>query len=371
MIVGYEAKRIFSNYTGLGNYARTLIENLHIYGGSDFQSVLFTPKKVENSRTAAILTHSKIITPQNKMLWRSAGQTRHWNKESIQLYHGLSNEIPVVVKSKALPIVVTMHDLIFLQFPAMYRPIDRWIYDQKSRYAVKRADSVIAISEATKEALIEFYKVPDKKIKVIYQSADQVFENFMPFNEKSPPSLLRYNLPPKYFIYVGSINERKQLLQVFKALLLLPDSLRIPIVVVGSGKEYFKKIRQFITQHNVEKYFHHIPDISFTDLPNLYQKAQGLIYPSLFEGFGIPIIEALWCRCPVISGNSSSMPEAAGTDSVLVDVRKTEEIATAMQRLLEDEFLREEVAESGYNYVQKFHSKNVSSQMLNLYKSLI
>lgn len=369
MIVGYEAKRIFSNYTGLGNYARTLIENLHTYGGKNFRSVLFTPKKVENERTANILLHSKIVTPQNKMLWRSAGQTRRWNREKIQLYHGLSNEIPIVAKNRILPVLVTMHDLIFLQFPSMYRAIDRWIYDQKSRYAVKRADGIIAISEATKEALIDLYKVPERKVKVIYQSADQIFENFTPTDNQN--FLLRYNLPDSFFIYVGSVNERKQLLQVFAALHLLPESLRIPIVIVGNGKEYFEKVKKFVAQHDLGKYFHHIPDINFPDLPYLYQKAQGLIYPSLFEGFGIPIIEALWCRCPVISGDSSSMPEAAGENSVLVNVRKKEEIANAMQQLLEDQNSRNRITEAGYRYVQRFHSKAVSGQMLDLYKSLV
>ncbi len=369
MIVGYEAKRIFSNYTGLGNYARTLIENLHIYGGEDFKSVLFTPKKVENSRTAAILKYSEIITPRNKMLWRSAGQTRRWASENIQLYHGLSNEIPIVSKSRQLPVLLTMHDLIFLQFPSMYRPIDRWIYDQKSRYAAKRADRIISISEATKEAMMEFYKVPEKKISVIYQSADQIFENFKPTT--SPELREKYNLPSEYFIYVGSVNERKQLLKVFEALALLPPALRIPVVVIGNGKEYFNLVKNFISQNHLESYLIHVPDVHFPDLPQLYHQARALIYPSLFEGFGIPIIEALWCECPVISGNSSSLPEASGPDSILVDVRNKETIAEAMQRLLENDSLKTKVIKQGREYVQKFHSKHVTEQMLNLYRSML
>lgn len=369
MIVGFEAKRIFSNYTGLGNYARTLIENLAEYYPDNIHPVLFTPKVKLNPRNEKVYSISKTIAPENKFLWRSYRQVNSWASNGLDLYHGLSGEIPIVPSHIKIPVIVTIHDLIYLQFPKMYRLPDRWIYDRKAYYAVNKSDRIIAISEATKNALTDYYKVPENKIEVIYQSAHSIFENFKPENAFD---LKDYNLPSSFFLYVGAVNERKQLKLIFETLKTLPESDRLPVVVIGDGRKYLDEVKNYIKNERLDKFFIHLKNFDFNLFPSLYNKATALIYPSLFEGFGIPVIEAQWCGCPVITSNRSSMPEAAGNHSILIDPYSTESLRAAITDILRSppDKLRN-VARQGLNYVQKFHSKTISEDMMSLYKEMI
>lgn len=366
MIVGYEAKRIFSNYTGLGNYSRTLIENIAEYYPTEITPVLFTPKVSINKRTEQVYALSKTITPKQKFLWRSFRQVNEWEKNNIDLYHGLSGEIPFINK-RNVPVAVTIHDLIYLQYPKMYTAIDRGIYDFKSRYAVKKSDKIIAISQSTKKVIVDLYNVPENKIEVVYQSAHSIFENFKPENADD---LADSMLPSSFFLYVGAINERKQLKIIFEALNTLPKDQRLPVVVIGNGGKYLKEVENYVAEKNLRDLFIHLKNFDFHLLPSLYSKATALIYPSLFEGFGIPVIEALWCKCPVVTSNVSSMPEAAGKDSLLIDPYSIDSLRSAMTNILDSKTEMADITEKGYAYVQKFHSKKTTENMVTLYKNI-
>jgi glycosyltransferase involved in cell wall biosynthesis len=371
MVVGYEAKRVFSNFTGLGNYARTLLNNALLFGPQEYQPLLFTPKKIHHPRTQFLLENTQQVLPAGSaLLWRSYRQQFAWSREGLDLYHGLSGELPLVHSSIKIPLLVTIHDVIFRQYPKMYQPWDRWIYHRKTQYALDRADGVIAISEATKNALMEHYRVEPSKIVVLYQAADPIFENFSE-GKGSQAGPTQYALPPDYWLYVGAVNERKQLLKVFEALASMPKAERIPVVVVGEGGAYWQAVKKYIHANDLSSYCIAIPKVDFSLLPSIYHQAKALIYPSLFEGFGIPLIEALWTGCPVITSNTSSMPEAAGENSFLINPHSVEELRETMRVVLQGGEHLDHRRAMGRNHVEKFRGLRVTEQLFSLYASWV
>lgn len=371
MVIGFEAKRIFTNYTGLGNYSRTLLNNAIKFGPDNFQPLLFSPRKVLNERTKFLLQNTRQILPKGpSLLWRSYRQQSDWRREGLNLYHGLSGELPFVNSSVKIPLIVTIHDVIFRQYPKMYKPLDRSIYHLKTKYALDRADCIIAISEATKNAVLDYYKVDSSKIVVLYQAADSIFENFQG-NIVSDAAQKKYGLPSNYWLYVGAVNQRKQLLLLFQALLKTPVEERIPVVVVGEGGPYLEEVHKYINSHHLQSYFIPIPSVDFTLLPSIYSKATALIYPSLFEGFGIPLIEALWTGCPVITSNRSSMPEAAGKNAYLIDPTNVEELIETMRIVLQGGESVQHSKELGRLYVEKFKGEKVTQELFSLYSNFL
>ena len=371
MRIGFDAKRLFHNFTGLGNYSRSLVRNLSRYANEDLDLHLYSPKPSQHQRVSYFQENYPIHTNEDKkILWRSKRIVSDLIRDNIDVYHGLSHEIPWGIGERKIKTIVSMHDLIFLRYPKFYPFIDRKIYDWKFRYAARYADQVLAISESTKADLISYYDISPQKIQVLYQACDEQFYQLHKL-EEIESCLAKHKLPTDFLLYVGSITERKNLLGLVQAIELLPDSLQIPLVILGQGKAYKVKVQEYIERKGLKKLFVFCEGIPFQDFPFIYQAAKALIYPSFFEGFGIPIIEALWSKTPVICSSSSSMPEAGGPNSLYIDPAKTEDIATAIQALLENENLSKEMKEKGYQYVQKFHGQKLSIQLLDIYKKML
>ncbi len=170
-------------------------------------------------------------------------------------------------------------------------------------------------------------------------------------------------------LYVGTVNSRKNLMGVVKAMQRLPDSVRIPLVVVGSGRGYMKKVRDYIAHNNMEQWVI-FPQQRVNDnmLRQLYRNATLFVYPSFYEGFGLPVVEASLCHCPVITSNLSSLPEAAGPDALLVDPSSIDDIAGKMELLLSDNDLRTRNADKAYEYaLTTFHPGHRAQPLREVY----
>ena len=181
----------------------------------------------------------------------------------------------------------------------------------------------------------------------------------------------KYKLPTDFLLYVGAINPRKNLLTIVKTLQQLPDSLSIPLVVVGSGRQYEKKVKQYVFKNSLQNRIHWLGQADQKDMPALYQAATLFLYPSHYEGFGIPIIEALFSETPVITSNCSSMPEAAGPDALLIDPKQPEDLAQAIDKVLSDDALRERMIKKGYAYAQQFKGEPLTKQLVEIYQSVL
>lgn len=371
MHIAFDAKRAFLNSSGLGNYARTLIKSMHAYHPEN-QYTLFSPRTVENDFEKKIRTTSGItiqepesfIDKKLRSRWRSYGITQMLNEKNVGVFHGLSNELPFNIHQFKGKKIVTIHDLIFLRYPKLYPFIDRKIYNKKFRNACDHADIIIAISQETKRDIEKFYFIPESKIRVVYQSCDELY--YKPVTTQQTEAVIKkYKLPAEYLLYVGTIEERKNLLTLVKA---LKHTKEIPLVVIGNKRNYFNKVMDYIHANQLKNRVHFIERIDHQELPAVYSQAKIFIFPSLFEGFGIPIIEALTSKLPVITTQGGCFPEAGGPNSIYIDPHNDQQLAEHINYLLMNEGARMEMAEKGFQYAQLFHPQKCVEQLMGIYK---
>lgn len=383
MKIAFDAKRAYQNGTGLGHYSRTLISSLATFH-SHHQYYLCAPKVTDRYNISGFNNISNIV-PNNfiskklKSVWRSNWVKNDLQKERIDIYHGLSHEIPVGIRKTGIRSVVTIHDLIFERNPEQYNWVDIQIYRRKFKYACSHADCVIAISKQTKADIAHFYKIPEEKITVCYQSCNPAFaETVSEVGKKSIKDF--YNLPDKFFLYVGSVIERKNLLNICKALHQLKGKLEIPLVVIGDGGRYKQQVKEYIKLNNLGNQVLFLSETnaaksspnfqSAADFPAIYQLSSAVIYPSIFEGFGIPVLEALWSRVPVITSNISCLPETGGDAAYYVDPYSPDEIAEGMTALATNNTLVEEMKVKGWLHAQNFTPEKCAANVMQVYLRL-
>lgn len=376
MKIGYDAKRAFHNSRGLGFYSRNLISGLiQLYPENEYSLFGSVPKSGDNFEwLKTVKSQIEIVSPKhtNKIyqsFWRSRACAKDIFNKKVDVYHGLSHEIPVGLKPSKVKTVVTVHDLLFLRYKEYFSLVDRKIYTSKIEYSCANADRIIAISEQTKEDLINFLDVPESKINVLYQSCSPLYYT-EESTDKHQEVRLKYNLPQNFFLFVGALVPHKNLKQVIKALTHLKPERRYPLIVIGKGHSFKSELIQYATKFNVEKNIRFIDYVSNEDMPSFYQLSEMLIWPSLFEGFGIPIIEALFSKTPVITSNMGVFPEVGGPSSLYINPHISEEISEAINLILDDQKHRETMINSGFEFVQKFHRENTTKQMMEFYKQL-
>ncbi len=382
MNIGFDAKRAYHNGTGLGHYSRTLLQSLSQYYPGH-QYYLFNPKASHSFNIRGQNLHEVVPTDllykAFRSAWRSSWVKKDLQRLKIDLYHGLSHEIPLGIQQTGVKSVVTIHDLIHERYPEQYNAIDVKIYSKKFRYACQHADRVIAISEQTKRDIIDFYNTPEEKIRVCYQSCNPAFGATVSEEEKKRVKEV-YKLPGEFFLSVGSIIERKNLLNSCKAIFLLRNELHIPLVVIGDGGKYKQQVKDYIKQNGIEERIIFLSENSSAksspsfksaiDFPAIYQSATALLYPSFFEGFGIPVLEALWSRLPVITSSVSCLPEAGGDGAYYVDPSSAEEIAAAMKRIYSDKEVAASLKEKGWQQAQNFTPQKGADAVMNVYNEL-
>jgi glycosyltransferase involved in cell wall biosynthesis len=372
MRIGFDAKRAFRNFTGLGNYSRAVISILSdFYPDNDY--FLYTPFYKQHpllsfAKRPNITVHGpEGFLKRLPSAWRSLGAAGDIRFDKIALFHGLTGELPMGLHSK-IRTVVTVHDLIFLRYPEYYKRFDQWMYKRKHRSACERADLVIAISEQTKRDIVEFFGVDEKKIRLVYQGCDRQFYQQVTDVEKQNVRAL-YHLPAKYVLYVGTVESRKNLLSLVKALSLLPADIHL--VVVGREAAYAAKVKEEIATSGLTHRILFLDEIAFNHLPAIYQQAQVFCLPSLFEGFGIPVLEALNSQLPVVTSNISSLPEAGGTGQLYVTPTDENEIAGAIRRVITDEKLRQTMIAAGLQHAKLFHEASIAQNIWNVYQELL
>jgi glycosyltransferase involved in cell wall biosynthesis len=367
--IGYDGKRAANNLTGLGNYSRSLIEHLaNQYPEHEY--LVYAPKVKSARQIDAFFEKDNIELklPKNApFLWRTLNILKDLNQDGCQIFHGLSHEIPLAIQHTRIKSIVTIHDLIFLRFPQYYKFIDRKLYGWKSKSACKRANKIIAISEKTKEDIIDLYGISPEKIEVIYQSCDDSFKTAFAAAALSRIKAT-YKLPEKYILNVGTIEERKNLKLAIQALKEVSEEYKL--VVIGKQTGYFKTVEKEIEKLGIKNRIIFLKNIPFADLPGIYQMASVFVYPSFYEGFGIPIIEALYSGIPVVAATGSCLEEAGGPDSLYVSPNDASGLGKAINQILESPQLQKEMKEKGLEYVQKFNSNSVTQQLMDCYLSL-
>ena len=377
MIIGFDAKRIVRNGTGLGSYGRTLVNDLIRRHDPDMQYLLYAPDEGRDDLRNQIIEGATFrypaapffsrLLPLNRgsqrgsPLWRSYGIVNDLLRDGVQLYHGLSGELPIGIRKKGIRTVVTIHDLIFLRHPEYYHWIDTRLYAWKFRKTLQEADRIIAISERTKQDIMELGNVSEERIRLIYQSCAPRFSSTFSEAEKQQVRSY-YDLPERFVLNVGTIERRKNLLLAAKALELLPSDIHL--VAVGRQTKY----AQELPQNNRIHLLSGVPD---TDLAIIYSLAEAFVYPSRYEGFGIPIIEAIAAGLPVVACTGSCLEEAGGPDCLYVDPDDVEGMAAAILSSLSDADGRTARIQASQQYIRRFRGTDVASQVLDVYRELL
>jgi glycosyltransferase involved in cell wall biosynthesis len=245
MNIGFDAKRIFHNRTGLGNYGRTLV-NCLCEQFPENKYFLYNPKKgieykIKHTNSTEIIPNS-MLGKFFPSLWRSNLMSSDIQKR-VDIFHGLTNELPIGLENKKVKKIVTIHDLIFEIYPEQYNSFDKYMYHQKFKYACQQADKIIATSQITKKDIIQYYKIKEEKIDVIYQTCDEKYKNKANLSLQNEVRT-RYHLPQQYLLSVGSVVERKNLINTCNAFSQIQNS-EIPLVIVGNGDQYKEAVKQF------------------------------------------------------------------------------------------------------------------------------
>ncbi|NMB72452.1 MAG: glycosyltransferase family 4 protein [Bacteroidales bacterium] len=370
MVIGFDAKRAFFNRSGLGNYSRNTLWQLVTYFPSH-QYVLYTPSlknriELPYEDKVTLVSQDPALPSVFSSWWRSFHITRRIRHDKLSLFHGLSNELPFGIHRSGVPSVVTIHDLIFLQYPELYKITDVLIYKAKFSSACRNANAIIAVSRQTADDIVRYFSVPPEKVHVVYQSCNPLFA--MKISSEDQQRIKeKYRLPSEYILSVGTIEERKNQLRILEA--LNHKNIRIPLVLVGKEKAYALKIRKYIAANKMRNVIL-LNEIENEDLPAIYQGALLFVYPSLIEGFGIPILEALYSGVPVITSEGGCFPEAGGPDSLYVNPRRSDQIAEAIDSLLKDPSRCRKMRDAGKEYARNFSPETVASRLMEVYQKI-
>lgn len=376
MIIGYDGKRAVKNNTGLGNYSRLVVELLaRLY--PDNRYLLYTPSLSDNPRLKPLRDFGNIeLHCPDRAVWRgmsglwrvAGGITAQARRDGVDLFHGLSGELPLDIAKLRKPSVVTIHDVIFRHYPECYAAIDREIYDYKFARAARNATRIIAISERTARDVVEFYGVDPSKISIVYQGCASQFHR-VPAADEVAEVKRRHGIDGDYVVAIGTIERRKNQLLAIKGLELADKEVKL--VIVGRKTDYQAELDRYIASHGLSDRVKFIENAPFADLPALYAGAVCSSYTSRFEGFGIPVIESLYCGTPVIVATGSCLEEAGGPSAPAIDPDDAQGWADAVNRFYADPAERLRVASEGRAFVERFNDLDMARQTMEVYQQAI
>ncbi len=382
MQIAFEAKRFFESGTGFGTYSRTLVRDLADHFPQN-RYFLYAPESERNLSMASrahslevdrVVSHEsvRVVFPPDKakLYWKLIGARKALREHQIDLYHGLTQQIPRSIRGVQIPKILTMHDLIYRRYPEFCKGENLEKLDSQLHSACTVSDKIVAVSESTKSDLVGLFGIESTKIDVIYSACDGRYWQKAPV-EKRLLVRERYRLPPKYLLYVGSMSERKNLISTVKALAVLSEKDRIPLVVIGARTAYTAKIIEWTARNGLDKWLKFAKGVTTEDLPAIYQGAEIFLYPSLYEGFGMPVLEAITSGVPVVTSDTSAMPEAGGPSTRLVEPRDEGDIAKAIREISTDLELKRKMIEDGRSHALGLRSDVVTEKMMSLYFSEI
>jgi glycosyltransferase involved in cell wall biosynthesis len=310
------------------------------------------------------MTFVPTVNPAVRVLWEQLVQPPQLWRESIDLLHSLAFVQPVILPCAG---VITIYDLSFFLYPQRFQPWRRLYLKWGTGYSARKARRIIAISNSTKHDITELLKVPEGKVDVVRCGVD---EDFHPIEDKGLLDGLRSKrrLPGQMILFVGTIEPRKNLITLLRSYALLRQRIQAPPLVIGGPKgwhheEVFTQAQELgLREHVIFPGY-----IPREELPLWYNAADLFIYPSLYEGFGLPPLEAMACGTPVIASNTSSLPEVVGDAGMLVHPDGVEDMAEAMKRVLSDPELRVEMARRGLSRARMFSWQRAATETVQVY----
>jgi len=371
MKIGYDAKRAFLNFTGLGNYSRWLVSTLaQQYPENEYY--LYTPKAKNSDRLGflSVFTQIHAVAPRRNLftaVWRTTGIIKNLKKDGIGVFHGLSHELPYGIPKSGIKTVVTMHDVISIRYPEYFDRISRAIYRVKLKYACRVADRIVSVSQHTKDDIVALLGTDPQKITVVYPNCHPSFLRVCSTEEKQAV-LKKYKLPPEYILSVGTVEERKNQWVLINALTFYSD---MKLVIVGKQTAYAAGIKKRMSKFQLNNQVMFVDNVHFDDLPAIYQAAKLFVYPSRYEGFGLPILEALKSGTAVIAAKGSCLEEAGGPDTLYFEPDDHIELAEKIHLVMNDPALRKNMIAKGTEYSLNFNDDKLAAEMMAVYNQVL
>jgi glycosyltransferase involved in cell wall biosynthesis len=287
----------------------------------------------------------------------------------INLYHATDFVLPPTYP--ATRTILTVHDLSFVRVPETASPRLKAYLDNVVPRSVNRADHILADSQATKDDLVELYATPAEKITVLLSGVDQRFQRTEPAGFLTTRTRYKIGHQP-YIFSIGTVQPRKNYGRLIQALAQLRAEGHDLILVIAGGRGWLEDpIYETLRAYKMESFVHFIGFAAEEDLPALYSAAECVAFPSLYEGFGLPVLESMACGTPVITSNLSSLPEVAGDAALLVNPLEVDVITDAIRRVIEDSALRQTLVERGYERARQFTWEASARQLRQIYQMML
>lgn len=353
---------------GISEYAYQILSKIYEFrsrGENDFVYLIYLKSQpLDHMPKETEWWKYKIVKPAK--LWTQLGLPikLFTQFKKPDLFLTLTHYAPRV---SPIPTIVSVMDLSFLHFPETFKKDDLFQLTSWTKYSVKKAKKVLTISQSSKNDIIKYYKIPADKIKVVPMGLKELS---MEKNAKNPSD---YGVSKKYILFVGTLQPRKNITKLIEAFSLLPENLKndYQLVVIGKKGWLYDEILKAPEIFGVENDVLFLDYVSDNDLPEFYKKAEVFVLPSLYEGFGLPVLEAMRYECPVVTSNVSSLPEAGGDAAIYFDPNNSQDIKDKIEKVLTDRNLREKMIEKGNIHYKKFTWEKSAKEVMDVIKESI
>ncbi len=371
MRIAIDLSPIVHRKAGLGRYARLLTEHLVTQDKTNTYIAFTHGAFADDALSPALRALPRANVPLDVRPWRMLVWLAHVLRvpldralPRVDVFHATEHLLPPLKNART---VFTLHDLIFQFFPEYHLPLNRWFLQNAMPHFLRRADAIIAVSECTKRDAIRVYNIPPEKITVIYEAADPALH---PETDASriAQARARYANNQPFLLFVGVIEPRKNIIALVDALRLLrARGYPHRLLIAGRKGWLYQPTFDHVKRAGMENAVTFLDFIPDDDLRALFGACDAFVFPSLYEGFGLPPLEAMAAGTPVVCANTASLPEVVGDAALLVNPRDAGELANAIERVITDRALRDELRARGFAQAARFSWERAARETLTVY----
>jgi glycosyltransferase involved in cell wall biosynthesis len=360
---GHDPKTGLPRRVGSSEYCFQLLLNLNRIDKKNKYLIYLPQSPTPDLPEESVNWHYKVVKPRK--MWTLIGLSLEFllKRSKPDVFFSPTHYLPVFTPKKS---AISVLDVSYLRFPELFKPKDLSQLTKWTKYSVKKAKAIFTISKSSKDDIIKTYGIADNRVVVTYpgiRTLDRKNKTLSmdEFKEK-------YGLKENYLLFVGTLQPRKNIVRLIEAFSMLKDEIQL--IIIGKKGWLYEEILNAPKKFNAEDRIRFLDFVPDEDLSLFYKNALCFVLPSLYEGFGLPILEAMNCGCPVIAGNISSLPEAGGDAALYVDPLSVADIKKKLEIIIGDKDLREKLIKKGHEQVKKFSWEKTAGETLKELESL-
>lgn len=367
MKIGIDVREVVKEKTGKGYFVANLVLNI-LKLDTQNEYILYTNQELENFNEFKNAT-LKVIDKKG-FGWHKKVLKDAYAKNLDVFFAPTSYVIPARHNPKKIKVITVVHDLVALLFPAKHNRKAVWMEKFFIKKAIKKSALICAVSKNTKKDLVKKIKCDEKKIHILHNAASEIFKQIS--TEKLAETIKKTDFPQHFILITGTLEPRKNITSLIKAFAQISKKFsKHKLLIAGKKGWYYDEIFKTVKDLELEGKVEFLGYVSDEDLITLYNLAEVFVYPSLYEGFGIPPIEAMQCGCPVVTSNTSSLPEVVSDAALQVEPNNIEKMAYEIESLLKDKKLRQKMIARGFKQAMKFSWQKSAKKALELFEKAL